>query len=74
MEKKNLARKQNLKIVGIRAMAIVIPLWFQNFDFVNLKREYFVLRHVEGDCETAYFSLVLIFTLSYHFGFVNLVL
>ena len=67
-------RKKNLKIVGICVVAIVIPLWFRNFDFMNLKREYFVLRRVEGDCETAYFSLVLIFTLSYHFGFVNLVL
>jgi len=73
-------RKKNLKIVGIRVMAIVVPLWFQNFDFMNLKREYFVLRRVEGDCETAYFSLVSIFT--YHliiipfwfckFGLVNL--
>src|ERR1700732_4721246 len=59
---------------------IVVPFQFQIFDFVNLKREYFVLRHIEGDCETAYFSLMSNFT--YHliivpfwfckFGLVNL--
>ena len=66
MKRKNLARKKNLKIVGICAVAwhrhIVVPFWFRNVDFVNSKREYFMLRRVEGDCETAYFSLVSIFT------------
>ena len=65
-EEKELSKKKNLKIVGIRAVAwhrhIVIPFWFRNVDFVNSKREYFMLRRVEGDCETAYFSLVSIST------------
>ena len=41
---------------------IVIPFWFQNFDFVNSNGEYFVLRCVEGDCEITYLSLMSIFT------------